>query len=112
MSEFEKMMKNLREMAEDAEAGDGIDYILDLEDFDGDRFTIAQPYGADSYMLRIENDETVTGFMVNAPRAMAIVGCLMKLIEEWDFKEDIKALKKDATYLDGIFDDDDEKEGE
>ena len=111
MSEFEKMMKNLREMAEDAEAGDGIDYILNIEDHDGDRFTIAQPYRDDTLMLRIENDDLITGFIVNAPRAMAIVGCLMKLIEEWDFKTDIKALKKDADYFDGIFDDD-EKEGE
>ncbi|KPK59041.1 MAG: hypothetical protein AMJ59_12775 [Gammaproteobacteria bacterium SG8_31] len=109
MSEFEKMMKNLREMAEDAEAGDGIDYLLNIEDYDGDRFTIAKPYHDDTLMLRIENDDLIAGFIVNAPRAMAIVGCLMKLIEEWDFKKDIQELKKDADYLDGIFDD---EEGE
>ena len=120
MNEYDKMMNNFKQMMNEIDY-DGEKYLIDIQDCDGDRLTIASPWSDDSRMIRIGNDESITGFIVSAPEAMIIVGCLMELINGWDFKGHVKDLKREAHYLNRYYDtpkmdvpdpEDDEKEGD
>ena len=62
-------------------------YLLQLTDGDFDMLTLHQPesYGGD-YMLRIHNDDQITGFIIDGPAAMALIGVLTPIAR--DFKID------------------------
>jgi len=103
MTEFDKMMNGFKRMMNEANY-DEEEYLIDIEDCDGDRLTIAKPYGDDDLMIRIGNDESITGFIVTAPEAMIIVGCLMRLITQWDFQGHIKDVRREAHYMNRYYD--------
>jgi hypothetical protein len=66
-------------------------YLLDMLDCDGDRLTVASPWlDDDQLMMRIENDDTITGIIIDLPIALALLGILLPLIGSGKFKEKLK----------------------
>ena len=95
---YKRAMDGFKRMLDEIDY-DAEEYLIDIQDGDGDRMTISSPWSESTLMMRIENDDTITGFLVTPSEAMIIVGCLMKLIEQWDFQGHIKDLKREAHYL-------------
>ena len=60
--------------------------LLEMMDCDGD-FISVQEMSDDSLMLRIENDETITGIIIDAPIALALVGVLLPMIRNFKMEE-------------------------
>lgn len=66
-------------------------YLLDMTDVDGDRLTIATPWANDySMMMRIENDDTINGIIIDLPIALAMIGVLLPMIQSAQFEASLK----------------------
>jgi hypothetical protein len=57
-------------------------YLLHLTDIDGDILTVANPWADEGeLMMRIDNDGTVNGFIINLPIALTLMGVLLPFIQ-------------------------------
>lgn len=57
-------------------------YLIHLSDVDGDVLTIANPWADEGrLMMRIENDGTTNGIIIDLPMAMSILGVLLPMIQ-------------------------------
>jgi hypothetical protein len=74
-------------------------YLLDMLDCDGDRLTVASPWlDDDQLMMRIENDDTINGIIIDLPIALALMGLLLPIIRNGMLDEALKEYTKpDAT---------------
>lgn len=67
------------------------EYLLNLEDIDGDVITLSEPWGRhEKLMLRVENDEAICGIIVDGPMAMALVGVLAPFALQFKLDEYFK----------------------
>ena len=61
---------------------DDLKYLLHLTDIDGDVLTVANPWADEGeLMLRIENEGTTNGFIINLPMALTLMGVLLPFIQ-------------------------------
>jgi hypothetical protein len=66
--------------------------LLEMMDCDGDSVSV-QEMSDDRFMLRIENDEVITGIIIDAPIAMALVGVLLPMIRNFKMDEFINEIE-------------------
>jgi len=56
-------------------------YLLHLTDCDGDVLTIASPWANEfELMMRIDNDGTVNGIIIDLPMALSMMSVLLPMI--------------------------------
>lgn len=66
-------------------------YVLDMMDIDGDIITIHRPSRWDGdYMMRIHNDDKITGIIIDGAMACALVGVLAPIAREFKVDEYLK----------------------
>jgi hypothetical protein len=66
-------------------------FLIDVLDCDGDRLTVSAPWNNDDdLMMRIENDDTINGIIINLPIALALIGILLPMIQTGRFDEKVK----------------------
>jgi hypothetical protein len=66
-------------------------YLLDMTDMDGDRLTVASPWHSEhKLMMRIENDDSINGIIIDLPIALALIGILLPMIHSARFHEELK----------------------
>jgi hypothetical protein len=56
-------------------------YLLKMTDGDGDALTVSHLWSDNTLIMRIENDGTINGIIVDLPMAMSLMGVLLPFIQ-------------------------------